>query len=613
MDQNLINMLLWYGGIGSAIIGLIIMILNIRGKGETLPDTTRESVSQKKFLLLCWIIFIALAVIMTIIIGFMPGKKGIRGALASGVMGFFIPVFLASMDSLGLRNLKEKAEGSLFLFSSLPIGGIGLSLLYAGFVTAFYGIRAVNLWIAFIIGAALGLYLLRMAANHVQFSRYRSVATKIESVMYIIMAVLISTIMAGYHFTNHLSKVYIPLLLLMALYVITLISCAPCSYKKNNKTMNIIPAQSAIFLILFLGVVVFIINKFNVKVDYSYPIICGAITSALFIILLHNSSSSVKGVDLSTGALAVMLLIGGLWFSYKWALGFGMTLYSIGLLSIATIIVPHRSFETRIVSKERLEMAIKPDVSSHIKGEPFQSAEKDTLLQGETGEKEEGNKDEDKQEKTEAKNKPGVYDADVDSEMTWAKLFNRGICLAGLFTIIIGLFRILMQSTNLLTLGIDISFGDVMIALLIGVLLPLVFEGFNLAGPNIFFRDKPDGILKGILRYFAALVVLAISVVSVGILFKLDGLGAFIVGMSITSLIGVFAFFSQKKDMGIYRAANSSLWIAGAAVSLFFSKFHDLPDKMTRANKQHIVILIMVLVIIAYVVSYLFNKKREAI
>ena len=106
MDQSLINMLLWHGGIGSAIIGLIIMILSISGKGETPPDTTREGVNQKKFLLLCWVVFIVLAVIMIVIIGFTPGKKGIRGTLASGVFGFFIPVFLASMDLLGLRNLK---------------------------------------------------------------------------------------------------------------------------------------------------------------------------------------------------------------------------------------------------------------------------------------------------------------------------------------------------------------------------------------------------------------------------------------------------------------------------------------------------------------------------
>jgi len=610
MDQNLINMLLWYGGIGSSIVGLIIMILSISGKGETPPDTTREGVNQKKFLLLCWVVFIVLAVIMIVIIGFMPGKKGIRGTLASGVFGFFIPVFLASMDLLGLRNLKKNAEGSLFLFSSLPVGGIGLSLLYAGFVAVFYGIRAVNLWTAFIIGAALGLYLLRTGANHVQFSRYRSVATKIESIMYIVMAVLISTIMAGYHFTTHLSKVYIPLLLLMALYIITLVCCASFSYKKNCGTMNIIPAQSAIFLVLFLGIVVFVINKFNIKVDYSYPIICGAAVSALFIVLLHNSSSSVKGVDLSTGALAAMLLIGGLWFSYKWALGFGMTLYSIGLLSILTIIVPHRSFETRIVGRERLEMAIKPEKADNIKGEPLQPDEKDILLQGETQKKKEENKDENAEEKTGDKNNPGVYDVDVDSVMTWSKLFIRGICLAGLVTIIIGLFRILMQSTDLLTLGIDITFGDIMVALLIGTVLPLVFEGFNLMGPNIFYKDKPDGLLKGIWRYFSAVVILAIVISSVGILFKLDGMGAFIAGMSIASLLGVFAFFSQKNDKGIFRASNSSLWITGAAVSFFLTKFKDLPDKLTRANKQHIVIVLIVLIIIAYLVSYLYNKKR---
>ena len=455
-----------------------------------------------------------------------------------------------------------------------------MSLLYAGFVAVFYGIRAVNLWTAFIIGAALGLYLLRTGANHVQFSRYRSVATKIESIMYIVMAVLISTIMAGYHFTTHLSKVYIPLLLLMALYIITLVCCASFSYKKNYGTINIIPAQSAIFLVLFMGIVVFVINKFNIKVDYSYPIICGATTSAMFIVLLHNSSSSVKGVDLSTGALATVLLIGGLWFSYKWALGFGMTLYSIGLLSILTIIVPHRSFETRIVGREKLEMAIKPE------------------------------KAENAEEKTGDENNPGVYDVDVDGVMTWSKLFIRGICLAGLVTIIIGLFRILMQSTDLLTLGIDITFGDIMVALLIGTVLPLVFEGFNLMGPNIFYKDKPDGLLKGIWRYFSAVVVLAIVISSVGILFKLDGMGAFIAGMSIASLLGVFAFFSQKNDKGIFRASNSSLWITGAAVSFFLTKFKDLPDKLTRANKQHIVIVLIVLIIIAYLVSYLYNKKR---
>ena len=597
MNLNLANQLVWGGGIISAIIGLIVMISYMTGKGEQAPSDSEESKCQKSFLGSTWSIFLIFAIIIFIFIGLSPAKKGTRGALVSVLVGCFIPLFLASMESIALKKWQENKSILLIQHSSLSVGGIGISLLYMGFVSVFYGIKAVNLWISFIIGVAIGLYLIRLMANLVKYPRYDGVASRIEVVMLLIIATIISTIMAGYHFTHNITYAYFPIIMLMALYMVTLICSAPFVRKKDTNIINTISLQIVIFLILFLGFIIFLVHKLHIKVDYTYPIICGAVSSVIFIVMLHSSASTIKGVDLSNGAFGILLLLGGIWSSYKWGLGFGMTLYSMGLLSIGTIIVPHCSLESRVIDKDR-----KPDE------DPLKPSEKDMLL--------EGDKTENSSKKSNKKNEKSdkitnIYNPVLDSKLTWPRLFTRGIGLAGLAAVLMGMFRIIIQSTPLLSYGIDISTGDVSIAFLLGIFIPLFFEGFNLSGPGIFFADKREGFTGGLWRFLASLFILSTALFSVGMLFKLEGLGAFLLGLAIPSLLGVFAFFSQKICRGIFRASNMALWIAAPALTFFLVNFKDIPDKLTRANKQQIVFFLIILVILVFLLTHFFNKKRK--
>lgn len=599
MNQNLANQLLWSGGIISAIIGLLMIIIYMAGKGEQIPADSEESKCQKNFLITTWTVFFIFAATIFIIINTVTSKEGIRGAFASSIVGFFIPVFMASIEAIALKKWLNDKPAHLLTFTAIPMGIIGISMLYIGFVTLFYGIKAVNLWVAFIIGAALGLYLIRLASNLVNNRRYEDISSRIELVMLLVMATISCTIMAGYHFSTHIINAYVPFILLMSLYLVTLICSLPFTVKKETNITNTISLQLVIFLVLFLSFLVFLIHKLNLKVDYTYPIICGAVTGIIFVVMLHSSSTTIKGVDLSNGAFAVLLLLGGIWSSYKWGLGLGMTLYSMGLLSISSVLVPQCSLEARIVPENN---------SDKNKELPIQPRQKDVLLEGNNGKNPETpktKKDNKEQSKTD------IYDASTENVLSWPKLFSRGVGLAGLAAILLGMFRIIIQPSSLLEYGIDITTGDVTIAFLLGIFIPLFFEGFNLGGSGIFSNTQCEKLPGNIIRYFGALFILAATIIVTGLLFKLDGLAAFLMGLVIPSLLGVFAFFSQKIDRGLYRASNSALWIAAPALTFFLIKFQDLPDRLTRANKQHIVIASILLVIILFFISQLFNRKKE--
>lgn len=599
MNQNLANQLLWSGGMVSAIIGLLMIIIYMAGKGEQIQADSEESKCQKNFLITTWAIFLIFAAAIFIVINSMPSKEGIRGAFASSIIGFFIPVFMASIETIALKKWLKDKPVLLLSFTAIPMGTIGISLLYIGFVTNFYGIKAVNLWVAFIIGAALGLYLIRLASNLVSNRRYEDIASRIELIMLLVIATISCTIMAGYHFPTHIINIYVPFILLMSLYLVTLLCSLPFTVKKDTNVTNTISLQLVIFLMLFLSFLVFLVHRLNLKVDYTYPIICGAVTGVIFIVMLHSSSTTIKGVDLSNGAFSILLLLGGIWSSYKWGMGLGMTLYSMGLLSIGSVLVPQCSLESRIMPEGGLEKR---------KNLPLQPPQKDILLEGNdeknpeisqsTGENKE-------------KSQTHIYDADSESILSWPKLFSRGVVLAGMATVLLGMFRIVIQPSSLLEYGIDITTGDVAIAFLMGIFIPLFFEGFNLGGPGILSIAKCEKLPGNLLRYFAALFVLAAAIIITGLLFKLDGVAAFLLGLTVPALLGVFVFFSQKTDRGIYRASNWALWITAPALTFFLTKFQDLPDKLTRANKQHIVIISILLIIILFFVSQFFNRKKE--
>lgn len=599
MNQAMAENIAWVGGLAGTIIGLIMMIAQVISKGESLPENSKESKCQKSFLLTSWVLFFIVMIIGIVMIKISPARTGMRGAYATGIAAMFIPVFLASMESLTLRKKTGKDKVLLFVFASLPAGGIGLSLLLAGFISVFYGIKAFNLWTAFIIGSALGLYILRLSSTLVKFSRYESIAGKMETVMYMVMALVCAVIMAGYHFPNEGVKIYLPILLGISIFIISLISISPFKCDKKTGILEILPYQITIFLVLYLGCAIFLISRLAISYDYLNPIICGAVTSALLIILLFNSSSEVKGVDLSLGALSVLLFIGGIWLSFKWSMGFGITLYAMSLLSVASIIVPHKSFET---------VYAKLSIKSHKK--PAAPENKDILLEGEaepaaTKEIVKNVNPEKNENKNESMNE------DIDDNLTWAKLFTSGINVIGMAAVLVCIHRVLIQSTNLLNMGIDITSWDISIALLLGVFIPLFFEGFNLAGPNIFFIEKEEGLPSGLWRFAAAVIVTGVTLFCIGIFFGLQGMGAFVLGLSISAVLSVFAFFSQKITKGIYRASHSPLWIAAAGAVLCLSKYKDLPYKFTRSNKQELIIILAIAADIIYIISFYYNKRKQ--
>jgi hypothetical protein len=591
MDLISLKSLIWYSGVVSAIIGLIWMIWQLYQKGEHAAETPDEHNFQRKFLAISWSIMLLPALISILMIFISPAHTSMKGMLLSLIIGLITPLLLTSLESQIVKKTQTNKSISFTTFASLPLAGIGICLLFAGFVSSFYGIRADNLWLSFIIGSASGLFLLKISSNLIPLPKYKVSSNKMDTIFLVIQAAFISTILAGYHFSSSNIKTYFPLMVLISIFLSVFISTIPFTLKPEKKIMNILPGQLAVFITIFLGLCLFLVLKLNIQNDTSYPvylytIIAGVVTSVVFIIMMHGSASSVKGVDLSTGAMGLLILIGGIWFSFKWAMSFGITLYSMGLLSVAVMLIPYRSFES-IVLRDIDSKSTQPEPP--LQGDP--------IMEGTLSNAENIRKPEDKIIQT------------SERHLTWAALFTRGITLAGLVTVLFGLFKVFVQKSPLLSNGLDLAYADISLALFLGIFASLCLEGFSLTGNNIFKPFVEGNSKTGILNFTLSAIAGVVILISIGILFRVDGLGAFLIGTIIAALLGVFTYFAQRKEEGLYKASLSPLWVAASAYSIFLIKYKDVPDQLTRLDKQQIVIGMILLISVIYFWAHHNNRK----
>ena len=582
MNIDMADGLARYGSLVAAIIGLTWMIWQMSAKGDPTGDKSEESRQQLKFLGYSWSIFAVPAAVSLISILVAQAKSGTRGILASLITGMFITLFIASLETQASKKRAHDKSLHLTSFAGLPLAAIGISLLFMGVVTNFYGVNADGLWLGFIIGTALGLTILKLCSTLILYKPYQLMSRRIESSFLLVDSVIIATIMAAHHFTKVKVNAYLPLFILMGIFLALLISTVLVVLKPNKKVMNALPGTLAAFLAIFLGICLFLVLRLNLKIDYNYPLIAGAITSVIFIVVLYGSATSVRGVDMSAGALCSLLLTGGLWFSYKWSQGLGMATYSIGLLSASALLLPFAGVE--------------PDLQENQPEDTSKHPDRDVLTQGIEPDEETST----------------VKAASTYRPPLWGATFLRAISLAGLAVLLLVLFRVFIQKSPLLSNGIDLTSGDTITALLVGVLLSLSFEGFNLKGSNIFQEPRMPGTLKdGLLIFTFSVIVGVLVLLSTGIFFRLDGMGALILGMSIPAILGVFVFFSQKVDRGLFRASTSPLWIGAAAYANFLVQYKDVPDQLTRLHKQQLVVGMILLIIVVYFLAHYQNRGKD--
>ncbi|MFP4496581.1 MAG: hypothetical protein ACLFQV_00085 [Vulcanimicrobiota bacterium] len=591
MNINLANQILWFGGIFATITGLIWVIWQMSQKSPQVSKESKEYIYQKKYFAVTGILILIPVVIILFFSGLVKADTTARGTLFSLMFGILAPALLSGMESMIFKKKSNREKISLTVFAALPLLAIGFTIMFIGGVVNFYGINADQLWLGLILGNALGIFLLRLASHFVNYPRYEISAIKLEALFLTLDASIISVLMASYHFKESIHA-YLPGLILVALFFSILICTILFSYRPEKNVMEILPGQFAIFLLLFILISVFLIIKLNIDFSYSYPLIAGAISSIIFVIILYSSATNVKGIDLSTGTLATLMLIGGIWFSYKWNLGFGITMYAVGLLSVVMLLIPHNSMENflEFVNTEKTDSPITGAGDPLLTGDVQDNQEIEAT--GEEGQKEPDEKN------------PALED-------TWATLFLRGISLAGLTVVLVSMFRIFIQRTDSLGFNINIVDGDNIVALLLGVFISLCFEGFNLSGSNIFKKQLEGGAKKAA-SLFAIIIVTAVAIIfSIIIFFRIQGMGSFLLGLSIPALLGLYTFFSQKINKGLYKASLSMLWLAAGAYANFLIIYEEVPNQLTRSTKQEIVIGMIFLVILAYFISHNQNKTEK--
>jgi MFS family permease len=570
MNLDMADSLARYGGLAAAVIGLLWMIWQMSGKGEGTPADEEEGRRQMKFLGYCWALFALPAIAAIGAMALSPARTGTRGVIASLLTGCFLPLFIVSLESQAIKKRHPSGTFSLSRFASLPLAGLGISLFVIGTLAGIYGIGADSLWLSFIIGSGLGLFIIRLSCGRPAHPAMENLAGKMESIFLLVNSTLVATIMASHHFTKIKLNAFLPLFLLMGIFLALLVTAAFVSVKPGKKTMDLLPGSLALFLAIFLGVSLFLVMRMKLEIAYNYPIIAGAIIAVAYVVVLYGSATSVKGIDLSAGALSCLLLVGGMWFSFKWGLGLGVSLFCLGMLSVTSVLLPYSGLEPLLKNREK-DLLVEGDSPAPPTPE------------GENGE-------------------------DGGEDRPWAGIFQRAVTHCGFFLLLAGLFRVLIQKTDLLTQGADIAFGDTPVALFLGVLISLSFEGFNLTTDSLHHPGRELCLKDGMLRFLFAMIAVVGVVLSIGIFYRLEGLAAFVLGLSIPALIGVFSFFSQKSDNGLFRSSLSTLWIAAAAYTNFLYAYRDVPDQLTRLSKQQITVGMILLIMVIYFLAHYQNR-----
>lgn len=576
MEVIAIKKIILYSGVGAAIIGLLLVIFQMLDKNVRIGQDSELQKNSKKFMLGLWVLF-GLCTIATLgIMSFIKGFPTFRGIMLSLLTGCFIPVLLASMESI-IKQASDKSKSMpVFKYAYLPLAGIGLSLLYMGLTAQVYGISADNLWLAFVMGSGVGLLIARIACRMTTLREFNTAIDRLEPAVLLACLTLLATIMATQHFnTADIYKAFLPILLLIGLFNAVFISAIPFSVRPGKNVMDTLPALLCLFVILFLGICLYLAVKLNLTKDYNYPLIAGAISSVVLIIVMYGSASSVKRLDFSAGAIGALIIIGGIWFSFKWASGFGVSLYAMSALSLAAVIMPLGVIEAIMRHTGGVQETLAP-------------------MQAEMIVEENGKK--------------------LSPEAQWSEIMIKALTIFGFFTIFLVLFRVILQKTTLLNNGIDITVADTLTALLLGAITPLVFEGFNLAGgATAPPEDKGLCVGSGLIIFILTLLLAATLIAATGVFYRLEGLGAFPVGLSLSTVITAFVFFSTRKEQSIFKVASSSLWMAASAFSIFLVKYRDIPDQLTRMKKQELVVALIVVVMIVYFFAHWINKKKNEV
>lgn len=547
MDLQQLKLLGWYSGLSSIALTLIWIIIHFLAGGK------KESPEDRKwrpyFLGLSCMLIICAAVIAAGL-KYIPSGTGGRGAVAAFIAGFILPAFVMLLESLSVgqeRGAAESASGKVWApaLSLSPVAVLGIGLFILGAGTKFYGIGAVTLWYSFLLGLAIGMPLLKVGAQRFGVSELAvEKASQIEGASFVLISIVFSFLMCGYHFWQEVTGAWLTLYFAFGIFLAWFIATLPVMLNKEKPNQFNLLLQFIIFIIVFLGIAYYVNTRLINNLAYFYPVIIGII-SAVLASGLACASASKKDGDFTTSILSMVIFTGAVWAGFKLAKGYGISLVAMGLISTLGLLNPYKNMEFF--------------------------------------------------KKKEENGKPALFN-----------IFYNAVLLIGVAGLLIVGWRIFLQGSGLAFQYVDISNGNIAVALLLGIISPLLFQRWK----TQCYSKPGENIVSGWLSYIIFGPAIFSFLFLMIILFKTEGLSAFIFGICASALMGLVSI-GKKEFLQVFGASFSSLWVILIASAMLAIKYFDKLESFTRKQKIEVLIGVIVIGIIVELASKVLPGGKE--
>ncbi|MFH1453091.1 MAG: hypothetical protein ABIH00_03810 [Armatimonadota bacterium] len=160
-------------------------------------------------------------------------------------------------------------------------------------------------------------------------------ASSMQSGFYLHIAVIFSVILGSYHFSGDSYLPLLPFYFTVFAFALCLVFSIIMNTGMKPSASNILHFVYAV-LLLILG---FFVVKMIVKdINYFYCIAAGIVSAFVISLVSCYNESEDKSINLSV--LAVLILVGILWASFKFARGYGLSLCAVGFLADLLLLLP---------------------------------------------------------------------------------------------------------------------------------------------------------------------------------------------------------------------------------------------------------------------------------
>ena len=189
----------------------------------------------------------------------------------------------------------------------------------------------------------------------------------------------------------------------------------------------------------------------------------------------------------------------------------------------------------------------------------------------------------------------------------------RFAALGGATLALLGAFRVYQEAADLSLSGVDVADGNVLMALVVGVGLPVLLEstfGRQPAGAGEPAASSLHALLEAAVRGIGVVLVTALAVACMGLFAGTAGVGCLVLGLALWGLVASAAMAATGAESGLptWRSLPAGLLVA--ALALVALPWNGVLADVTRAQKLQVVAVGTVAALVGLAVSA-YNRRGQ--